>query len=291
MASSEEKKNKKSVLPEDVPPRGLDAYDPSEVADRVLHIGVKKTRYPAYKTLVLGLMGGCFISLGALYEIYILSHPSVGAGTAVILAPLFYAIGYIIAFISGAEVFTTNNLSVMGLASGQLGLWEVTRNWSIVLIANLLGTMLVVAMYYLSGLFVLFDFAIIETAKILSANKIAFSPLQTIVLGVFGNLLICSGLWLAMAGKSVTDQFVALLLPVAAVPALNFQHCTGNMFQFFLALVTGADTVSLDLPSVITFWSVAGNLFFVAIGNIIGGGVFIALVYYFVFIRGSQSKN
>jgi len=276
--------NRKQDL-EDSSPYGLRAYQPNEIAKRVMSVGVKKTRYPVYKTLVLGLMGGVFISFGALYELYIYSHPSIGEGTAAIVAPFFYAIGYIMAFISGAEVFTTNNLSAMGWASGELGLFEISRNWGFVLFANLLGAMFVVSLFYFSGLTSMFDQSYIETAKSISSEKLSYNPMESMIIGIFGNTFICAGLWLAMAGKTVTDKFLALLVPVAAVPALNFQHSTGNMFQFFFALITESDDVSLELPSEITFWAVSSNLFFVSIGNIIGGGVFIAVVYYFVFLR------
>jgi formate transporter len=269
----------------------LDAYAPTRIAERVLKVGVKKTRYPAYKTFVLGLMGGSFISFGALYELYVLAHPDIAAGVSVILAPLFYAMGYIIAFIAGAGVFTTNNLSVMGLASGQLTFLEVSKNWSVVLMANLIGAVFIGILFFFSGLVFMYDLAMVETAKMITAEKLSFGPLQTVIIGIFGNMLICAGLWLAMAGNSLTDQYLALFLPVAAVPALNFQHCTGNMLQFFLAFVTEADEVALDLPSQITGWAITQNLFLVAIGNIIGGGVFIALIYYFVFIRETRGKK
>jgi len=267
---------------------GIDAYEPDQIAEQVLRIGVKKTRYPVYKTMTLGLMGGGFISLGALYELYVMAHPFIDAGTAALVAPLFYAMGYIIAFIAGAEIFTTNNLSAMAWASGQINLWDITKNWTIVLLSNLIGTMFIVALFFYSGLVFIFDLALVDAAKTISAAKLSFNPLQTTIIGIFGNLLICSGLWLAMAGRSLTDKFIALFLPVAAVPAMNFQHSTGNMFQFFLALVTETDSVDLELPSEITFWAVTGNLFFVSIGNIIGGGVLIALIYYFVFIRETR---
>ncbi len=284
--------SEKNPIPEK-PKKGfaMDPYEPNQIAERVLHVGVKKTRYPWYKTFVLGILGGSFISFGALYELFVLSHPAVGEGTSAVLAPLFYAMGYIIAFIAGAEVFTTNNLSVMGLASGHVSFWEVTKNWTIVLFANLAGAVFIGLLFFFSGLALMFDAAIVETAKVLTAEKMSFGPMQTVIIGTFGNMLICAGLWLAMAGKSLTDQYLALFLPVAAVPALNFQHFTGNMMQFFLALVTEADEVALDLPSQITGWAITQNLFLVAIGNIIGGGVFIALIYYFVFIREKRGKE
>ena len=266
----------------------LDAYEPDKIAEKVLHVGIKKTNYPAYKTITLGLMGGVFISFGALYELYMYSHPDISAGTAAVLGPFFYAVGYIMAFISGAEVFTTNNLSAMGWASGKLSLVEISRNWTIVLAANIVGAMFVVAMFYFSGLVFQFDNAFVDTAKSLSAYKLSFNPVETTIIGIFGNMFICAGLWLAMAGRTVTDKFIALLVPVAAVPALNFQHSTGSMFHFFLALVTETGEVDLELPSEVTFWTVTGNLFFVSLGNIIGGGLFIAIIYYFVFIRETR---
>lgn len=267
---------------------GMDAYEPEQIAQRVLEIGVKKTKFPIYKTMILGILGGCFISLGALYEIYIHAHPDVNSGTAVIVAPLFYAVGYIIAFIAGAEVFTTNNLSSMALASGKVSLWEVSVNWTTVLFANLIGAAGIVLLFYYSGLVNLYDNSLVNVAKTLTSEKLEFGPLQTIIIGLFGNMLICAGLWIAMAGRTVTDKFLALLVPVAAVPALNFQHSTGNMFQFFLALVTETDNVDLELPSQVTAWAVTSNLALVSIGNIIGGGVFIAIIYYFVFIKDSE---
>ncbi|MCC5941464.1 MAG: formate/nitrite transporter family protein [Balneolaceae bacterium] len=266
----------------------LDAYEPNRIAEKVLQVGIKKTNYPAYKTITLGFMGGVFISFGALYELYIYSHPDIGSGTAAVVAPFFYAVGYIMAFISGAEVFTTNNLSAMGWASGKLTLLEISKNWSVVLAANITGAMFVVSMFYFSGLVFQFDNAFVDTAKSLSAQKLSFNPIETTVIGIFGNMFICAGLWLAMAGRTVTDKFIALLVPVAAVPALNFQHSTGSMFQFFLALVTETEAVDLELPSEITFLSVTSNLFFVSLGNVIGGGLFIAIIYYFVFIRETR---
>ncbi|MES3630813.1 MAG: formate/nitrite transporter family protein [Longimonas sp.] len=269
-------------------PKGeLDAYAPKTIAKRVLDIGVKKTHYPAYKTLTLGLMGGAFISFGALYELSVMAHPDTNDSAATIVAPFFYAFGYIMAFISGAEVFTTNNLSAMGVASGKLRLLEVARNWSLVLVANLVGATFIALLYSFSGLPEEMDLAVIQMAKSLAAEKLAYGPVEFVIIGTFGNMLICSGLWLAMAGRTVTDKVLALLVPVAAVPALSFQHSTGNVFQFVLALITEAEGVPLDLPSEITIGAIASNLFFVSIGNIIGGGVFIAVIYYFVFLRGA----
>ena len=263
----------------------LDAYSPGEVASRVMQVGVKKVRLPGVITLMLGILGGCFISLGALYQVVVMANPAISDSTSAVVSPLFYAMGYIIAFIAGTEIFTTNNLAVMSLASRKITLWELTRNWTIVLIANMLGASGLVLLFFYSGQIRLFDGLLIEEVLFLTSSKLNYTIFQMFLLGLFGNLLICSGAWLAMAGRSVTDKFLALFLPLSAVPAIGFQHGAGNMFHFFLSFLILQDGEGLQLPTDITLMKTTVSLIAVASGNIVGGGVFIALTYYFIYVR------
>ncbi len=263
----------------------LDAYSPEDVASRVLQVGAKKVRLPAAITLMLGILGGCFISLGALYQVVVLANPDISSSMAAVVSPLFYAMGYIIAFITGAEIFTTNNLAVMSLASGKIRLGELARNWTIVLFANITGASGIVLLFFYSGQINLYDGLLIEEVLILSSGKLDYTIPQMFLIGLFGNLLICSGAWLAMAGRSVTDKFLALILPLSAVPAIGFQHGAGNMFHFFLSFLILQDGQTLDLPTDITLMKTTTSMVMVALGNIFGGGIFIALTYYFIYVR------
>ncbi len=276
-----EKKSKKRKYPL----LDLDAYSPEEVANRVMQVGVKKNRLPGMITLILGILGGCFISLGALYQVVVLANPAINDSMAAVVSPLFYAMGYIIAFITGAEIFTTNNLAVMSFASRKISLRELVRNWTIVLFANITGAAAIVLLFFFSGQIYLYDGQLIDEVLLLSSGKLSYTIPQMFLLGLFGNLLICSGAWLAMAGRSVTDKFLALILPLSAVPAIGFQHGAGNMFHFFLSFLILQDGQGLDLPTDITFLKTATSLVFVAIGNIAGGGFFIGLTYYFIYVR------
>ncbi len=263
----------------------LDAYSPEEVAGRVMQVGVKKVRLPGVITLMLGILGGCFISLGALYQVVVMANPAISESASAVASPLFYAMGYIIAFIAGAEIFTTNNLAVMSLASRKITFWELTRNWTIVLLANIAGAAGLVLLFFYSGQVDLFGGLLVEEVLFLTSSKLDYSLLQMFLLGLFGNLLICSGAWLAMAGRSVTDKFLALILSLSAVPAVGFQHATGNMFHFFLSFLIIQDADALQLPTDITLMKTSVSLVMVAAGNIVGGGVFIALTYYFIYVR------
>ncbi len=155
-------------------PESHDAYEPGLIAEKVLSVGVKKVRYPIYKTLILGIMGGGFISMGALFELYMYADPFIETSTGAVLGPLFYALGYVLAFISGAQIFTTNNLAVMGAATGKISLLELTKNWTIVLVANIIGAATIVVLFYFSGLIYQFDFGLIDVAKTLTSQKLHF---------------------------------------------------------------------------------------------------------------------
>jgi len=262
----------------------LDAYSPEEVTNRVLHVGVKKVRLPVIATLMLGMLGGCFISLGSIYQVIVLASPSISGSAAALISPFLYAMGYIIAFISGAEIFTTNNLAVISLASGKIRLWELIKNWSVVLIANICGAGIIVLLFFFSGQSYLYDGELADEVLLLSSEKLSYNVPQMFIHGLFGNMLICAGAWLAMAGRSVTDKFVALILPLSAVPAIGFQHATGNMFYFFLSFLLIQDGQGQGLEIHVTTINTLTSLTVVAIGNIVGGGLFIAMSYYFVFV-------
>jgi len=276
-----EKKSEKKKYPV----LDLDAYSSEEVARRVMHIGVKKIRLPGVVTLMLGILGGCFISLGALYHAVVLANPDISNSASAVVSPMLYGMGYIIAFIAGTEIFTTNNLAVMSLASRKITAWELTRNWTIVLVANMIGAGGLVLLFYYSGQIHLFDGLLIEEVLFFTSSKLDYTIPQMFLLGLFGNLLICSGAWLAMAGRSVTDKFLALFLPLSAVPAIGFQHGAGNMFYFFLSFFILQDGQGLELPTDITVVKITVSLIMVAAGNIVGGGIFIALTYYFTYVR------
>ncbi len=280
------KKNTKNIQKSrKLPILDFDAYSPEEVAKRVEQVGIKKVRFPPLVTIMLGILGGSFISFGVIYHFVTLANPAASNGAANIAAPLFYAMGYIIAFIAGAEIFTTNILAMMGLASKKISSWELTRNWILVLFANLVGALIVVIMFVLSGNIYAFDGVLAERLVQTSSYNLSLTPTEIFFRGVFGNFLICSGAWISLAGRSVTDKVLGLILPLSAVPAIGFQHFTGNLFPLVTALIISPDMGNIDIAASITISKTVINLLVVAFGNIIGGGLLIAIAYYFIYQR------
>ena len=91
--------------------------------------------------------------------------------------------------------------------------------------------------------------------------------------GILCNVLVCAAVWLAYAGRSVTDKMVAVILPVSAFIAAGFEHCVANMYFLPLAWLLvqmGHAPANFDASS-ITIAGIIHNLVPVTLGNIVGG--------------------
>ena len=107
--------------------------------------------------------------------------------------------------------------------------------------------------------------------------------------GVLCNVLVCMAVWMSFAGRSVTDKFFAIVLPISAFVAAGFEHSIANMYFFpmaFLLQWTGTPLPAGTLP--VGVGDMLGNLFPVILGNIAGGSVLVALVYWQVYLRPAR---
>jgi formate/nitrite transporter FocA (FNT family) len=118
---------------------GSDAFSPREVAARVEAVGVAKARLPLRSMLLLGMLAGAFIGLGALYAVIVASDASLGFAASRLLGGLTFSLGLLLVVVAGAELFTGNNLLAMAWASRRISTGAVVRNWVIVYVGNLVG--------------------------------------------------------------------------------------------------------------------------------------------------------
>ena len=96
------------------------------------------------------------------------------------------------------------------------------------------------------------------------------------------NVLVCAAVWLAYAGRSVTDKMVAVILPVSAFIAAGFEHCVANMYFLPLAWLlvqTGHAPANFD-ASLVTMAGIIHNVVPVTLGNIVGGAGFVGAAYW-----------
>ncbi|MCE9665578.1 formate/nitrite transporter family protein [Halomonas sp. M5N1S17] len=255
-----------------------DAYQPSQIARRVESMGVAKARADALTLLVLAVLAGAFISLGALLFTVIMTDSGLGFGVTRLLGGLGFCLGLVLVVIGGAELFTGNNLLAMAWASQLITTREVLRNWGLVYLGNVIGCLGTVLLVVWADIASLGGGNVGETALQIARGKAALSFSEAFARGILCNVLVCLAVWLAMGGHSVTDKILAILLPISAFVTLGFEHSIANWFFLPLGL-------ALDGQATVTLTGSLVNLVVVSAGNIVGGTLLVAGVYWLAYLR------
>ncbi len=264
---------------------GSDAFSPKEIARKIGSVGVVKARLPFVPMLMLGILAGSFIGIGALYYVLIKSDAGLGFAMNSVLGGVAFSLGLLLVVVAGAELFTGNNLLVMAWADRLISTRELLRNWGVVLVGNFIGAAGLAVLVFLSGHTSLNDGAVAEKYLAIASAKCELPFWVAFVRGILCNVLVCLGVWMATAGRTVIDKAVAIIFPVSAFVAAGFEHSVANMYLFPVAMLiqTFGETAT---PTCVTWTGFAANLAPVILGNIVGGGVLVGLVYHFVYQRG-----
>ncbi len=262
---------------------GSEAFSPRQIAAKVESVGVVKARLPFFTMLMLGVLAGVFIGIGSMFYVIVKSDASLSYAVSAVMGGIAFSLGLFIVIIAGAELFTGNNLLVMAWAYRRITTRELLRNWGVVFVGNLIGAVSFALVVYLSGHTTMNDGAIAEKYLAIAAAKVALPFWQAFLRGVLCNVLVCLAIWMATAGRTVIDKSIAIVFPVTAFVAAGFEHSVANLYLFPMAAFIQSFG---DSGVVAVTWSGAlGNLVPVVLGNIVGGGVLVGLVYYLVYLR------
>jgi formate/nitrite transporter len=277
-------------------PQGADALLPKEMAEKAERIGADKTRLPVLSLLTLAMLAGAFIAFGSMFSTIAISATGghLTFGLVRVVAGLTFSLGLILVVVGGAELFTGNNLMVMAWAGGKISLGGMLRAWALVYIGNFLGAVATAVMVFLAGVHGNGDSAVGAAALNIAEAKAALPFFQALMRGVLGNVLVCLAVWLCYSAHSTTDRILCIVPPVTAFVAAGFEHSVANMFilpygllikelaepAFWTAIQQSP--ASYDALSWGAFFS---NLAPVTIGNVIGGGMFVGAVYWFIYLR------
>jgi formate transporter len=264
--------------------RVTDAFTPLEIAHRLEALGVAKARTDAGTLFALAVLAGAFISLGALFFTVVVTDSSLGFGLTSVAGGLAFCLGLILVVVAGAELFTGNNLLAVAWASGLVGSGDVLRNWAVVYAGNVVGCLGTVGLVAAAGISGLGGGAVGETALQIAVAKTSLPLVEAFARGVLCNALVCLAIWLALGGRSVADKILAIVFPITAFVALGFEHSVANWFLLpFGAL--------LDTTGSVAPLGMATNLVAVTAGNIVGGTLLVAAVYWFAYLRGGPTSR
>lgn len=271
-------------------------FSPAEMA-KIAEDGAtyKATKHQFY-SFISAILAGGFIGLAF---VFYATTQTGSAGTAwgltKLVGGLVFSLGVTMCVVFGAELFTSSTLTAVAKATKRITWGQMFKNWCVVYGGNFIGGLSVVALIWLSGQIMAADgqwgLTILKTAQ----HKIHHTWVEAFTLGILCNIMVCIAVWMAYAGKSLTDKAFIMMLPIALFVASGFEHCVANMFmipmgmaissfapaEFWTAInADPAQFADLDL-----YHFIVKNLIPVTLGNIVGGVFFIGLVQWFLYIR------
>lgn len=286
----------------------IDALLPAEMAARAESIGVRKAGMPFFQTFALAVLAGAFIALGAIFSTTVAAGSgsiTASDGTAAftaalpfgvtrLLAGLAFCLGLILVVVGGAELFTGNNLIVMAWANGKVATSLLLRNWVIVYLGNFIGSIGTAILMFMSRQYLFGRGAVGITALNTAVTKVNYDFIQAIALGILCNGLVCLAVWMCYSARSTIDRIMAIIFPISAFVAAGFEHSIANMYfvpyalfvrSFDPAFIAEVNT-KVPLLETLTWGNfLLNNLLPVTIGNIIGGSLLVAVIYWAVFLR------
>lgn len=276
-----------------------DCKAPAAVAaDLNENICVKKTTNTNFKLLVLGILAGAYIAFGGELS-NMIGHDAakfVGAGLAAFIKGAVFSVGLMLVVIAGAELFTGNTMITMSVLDGKSKLGGLLRNWTVVYAANLIGSLLVAYIMFGTGLLEGANVAVGVSALKTAAGKASLAFWPAFFRGIMCNWLVCLAVWMALTSRNTIGKVWAIFFPIMAFVASGFEHSIANMYFIpigillkgvneVVAAATAAGLAPEALANVSVYGFLVRNLIPVTLGNIVGGGFFVATLYWLAYVR------
>ena len=106
-------------------------YTPKEVAENYLSICRAKAALPLGRMFLLACMAGAFVALAGVASTA--AAATVGdPSLAKLISGCVFPAGLAMVIVAGSELFTGNNLMIMGVLSRVISVRQMLRNWCVV---------------------------------------------------------------------------------------------------------------------------------------------------------------
>lgn len=265
----------------------------TEVVEQNIQNGIKKTNLTTKKLILLGIAAGFFIGIGAEAS-SLAMHGISNVGLARTVAGAVFPIGLMLIVLLGGELFTGNCLISMAVYDKKVKLKGMIRNLTIVYISNFIGAALMAWMINNCGQLNFSDGGAGAFTIKVALGKVGIDPIQAIVSGILCNVLVCLAIFMAATAKDVAGKCIAIFFPIFVFVISGFEHCVANMYYIpagifaahnplYAAKATELYGITAEQLSGLNFGTMFSNLVPVTIGNIIGGMVFVGLLYWYLY--------
>ena len=268
--------------------------------------GKYKVGLPQWNMLLRGFMAGAYIAMGGALATMCstgikaadatMAFGAASAGMSQFMAGAVFPVGLIIIVATGAELFTGDAmLAPMAAFIHKISWAQVLNLWVWVYIGNLIGSIFY-AFLMANGPFVSYDALGVVSVNAFGARAIAIAAGKVSYVTLAGqfsafwkaigcNWLVNLAILLGICADDLIGKFFGIWFPIMAFVSSGFEHCIANMYFipagiFTQGFLTDPTKINAGLNWV-SMWT--SNLVIVTIGNIIGGLVFVGVLYYVAF--------
>ncbi|BBH20276.1 transporter [Paenibacillus baekrokdamisoli] len=251
----------------------------TESVESIVESAVKKKEKMNESVLrytIAAALAGAYVGFGIIL-IYTL-----GAPLAAIKSPFqslvmggSFGIALTLVIFAGSELFTGNNMFfMMSSLAGRTTVKDTVKNWSIVFIGNLLGALVLCLLVLGSGLFK--GIPAEHLLFMAAAKKMHLPVMELFFRGILCNWLVCLAIWMSIRAKEEVAKLILIWWCLFAFIASGYEHSVANMTLLSIA------TLLPNHPETISIAGWLHNMIPVTLGNIVGGGLFVGMVYWVI---------
>lgn len=278
---------------------------PAEIAKATIQAGINKAQLSKRNMFILGILAGAFIAFASegsnMAAFNLLAKPETyGLGKA--MAGAIFGTGLMLVVIAGGELFTGNTMMIAGVLDKKIAIAPMLKNWFFVYLGNLVGSLLIAYMMNQSGLFNSGANVLGGVTIKIAAYKVGLTFMQAFYLGIMCNWLVCLAVWMATGAKDIVGKLMAIFFPIWLFITSGFEHSVANMYYISAGIMAKGTQSWVDAAMALGVtpeklaslnWGsfFANNLLPVTLGNIVGGGIFVGVVYWYVYIKRENASK
>ncbi|RDW63472.1 hypothetical protein BP6252_11017 [Coleophoma cylindrospora] len=262
----------------------MDAFTPAQTIELISRIGTKKATMRLDKLIINSIMGGLLLGFGCALNVSTASAPwfqTNAPGLIRTIAACFFPVGLIMVFLTGADLFTSYCMySIVALLHRRITVLHLLKTWVISFLCNLAGILFFGIV--LVGYGGVFSSGAFKTEAIAFAVGKVITPAwhQVFLRGILANWLVTMAVFLSISSREVASKIISIWFPTMCFTALGVDHVIANMFYIPVGIFSGA-------PISVGFY-IWKSMIPAGLGNIVGGGLFVGVVYWYLYLAGSE---
>ena len=217
------------------------------------------------------MMAGAYVGFGIIL-IFVLGSAADPQSKKLIMGTSF-GIALTLVVFAGAELFTGHNMYMpLALFKKKITSNDLILVWVTVWVGNLVGSAFVGILFVLGGASGIID-VIDSFVNLVAIDKMNASVVQLLARAMLCNWLVCLALWMAARTNNDTAKCIVIFWCLFGFIASGFEHSVANMTLFSIALLG-------EHPEAVSLYGAGYNLFWVTIGNLLSGSLFMAGGYW-----------